>query len=381
MNILLINNITKKGEALTVGGVEYHRMVKPHSVLQSLNPEFDFMMCANYFSVTDEILNQTDLVLFSRSLGVYDEIETIAEDLNKRCLPFGLDLDDYWYLPTNHVASSHYKQWKSSEATELSIKAAHFVICTTEYLALKIKELNTNVYVIENGIDTTDQVWQTNKTESDRIRYGFTQGDSHLEDIKTVANDVVRSFKDVTFFYKAQVCLTGFNAVELYQTSKTVAMQYEAMLTDKLKVIRHSHNDYFNDLRLLRHTEETNAPYKRIWVKDVLEFGNVYNDIDISVVPLIDSEFNSCKSELKMIEAGFKGCAIMVSNVKPYSQHMTFHNCYSLEVRSFYDWQKWIFQNPESLKDKTAQLKEDMAKFDLVRLTPKRKELYLQFKK
>jgi hypothetical protein len=39
-------------------------------------------------------------------------------------------------------------------------------------------------------------------------------------------------------------------------------------------------------------------------------------------------------------------------------------------------WQRYILDNPEIVKDKSAQLMEDTKKYDLKLLTEKRKQLY-----
>jgi glycosyltransferase involved in cell wall biosynthesis len=49
------------------------------------------------------------------------------------------------------------------------------------------------------------------------------------------------------------------------------------------------------------------------------DFGHIYQDIDILLVPLDNNRFNRCKSELKFIEAGFSQTAVIASNVIPYS--------------------------------------------------------------
>jgi glycosyltransferase involved in cell wall biosynthesis len=43
----------------------------------------------------------------------------------------------------------------------------------------------------------------------------------------------------------------------------------------------------------------------------------------VSLAPLYESYFNACKSELKVIEAGFHKKAIISSDVKPYSTILT----------------------------------------------------------
>lgn len=67
--------------------------------------------------------------------------------------------------------------------------------------------------------------------------------------------------------------------------------------------------------------DASDEPYRRIWSKSItdFEYGLIYKDIDVLMVPLTDTEFNSAKSNLKFIEAGFTNTAVLSSNVLPYS--------------------------------------------------------------
>jgi hypothetical protein len=47
---------------------------------------------------------------------------------------------------------------------------------------------------------------------------------------------------------------------------------------------------------------------------------NFYNEADACLVPLVDSKFNSMKSNLKVLEAATKNAPVICSNVKPYSE-------------------------------------------------------------
>ena len=59
-------------------------------------------------------------------------------------------------------------------------------------------------------------------------------------------------------------------------------------------------------------------PYKRVWTKDIYHYMNSYNEIDVLLVPLLDNEFNACKSELKFVEAAAMGKPVICSDVNPY---------------------------------------------------------------
>lgn len=373
MNILLVNNLWKNGEEKAmVGGVEYHRMAKPHQVLRRHYPEYDLLMTQ---SVGDHVpLDQTNIAMFCRNIH-----EGAAEILNEKGIPFGLDLDDYWILPTEHIAYEDYQKAEVPKHTVRSIREAHFVTCTTEILAEKIYQINQNVHIIENGIDSEDPVWTPNKSKSDRLRFGFTQGNSHYEDIKSIAHSVAKCFNDPDFYHKAQIVLCGFYAEDKTWKKLTMEQVYELLLTGSHKGIRHD-KDYLMDLAHLRKVDDLNKPYVRKWGVNVDEFGLVYNDIDVSVVPLIQGVFNSCKSELKMLEAGFMDCAVMVSHNPPYTLLATPENSFDLNKFSFRELAKIMLKNPNLVSDKKAQLRLDVERYDLKHLTKKRHELYQRYK-
>lgn len=379
MNILLVHDYQMKDGGATYNAVNYYRMQKPMEVLRRLYPEFDYFTAPS-IDVPDTVLNQTDLVLFSRVIP-----EGSAEKLNKLGLTFGLDLDDYWHLDKDHLLFHHYKENDIPNKIIESIRAAHFVTCTTELLASKIRELNKNVFVIENGIDTEDEVWKPEKVNSDRLRFGFTQGETHIPDLLMVAADVARSFNDLKFYHKAQVVLAGFrvhtevnkNAVTGQTAVRTGSVQigYERMLTDDHKALKHF-PQYSYELMQLGNPDGRDKPYRRLNSLEVGQFGTVYDEMDIVVAPLVNNSFNNCKSNIKMLEAGFKDCGIMVSSIHPYLPLATKANSYSLNEKNFFEWQKIILRNPNLNEDKKAQLAEDVKPYSLNTLSKKRKEIY-----
>lgn len=373
MKILLLHTFNVVDQCAKFDAVSYYRMVKPNQVLNRLYPEIEFHhVLPNDEGITDEVIKDFDLVIFCRRIP-----KDYPERLNKLGIKFGLDLDDYWILPTEHLLYEVYKENNEAQVIIDSIRAAHFVTCTTSLLAKEIQEYNKNVYVIENGIDTEVPEWQPNKSPSQRIRYGFTQGSTHLPDVHSIHLDVQKAIKDRKFYSKGQIVLTGWNA-KLKEQS--IYIGYERMLTDNLKPLIKYEPEYCHQLMTLHTPKETDKPYRRIEALDVYQFPVVYDEFDISVIPLLENKFNSCKSELKLIEAGFKGCAAMVSNVNPYSILMTKENSFSLNEKNFFEWSRYILMNPNSVKDKASQLTEDTKRYEMKLLTDKRKQIYERFK-
>jgi processive 1,2-diacylglycerol beta-glucosyltransferase len=411
MKVLLVNYER-------ISGVEYYRSIKPSMVLTRLYPEYEFTT-VQYIHPTEDLkpvsieetqkkilehsqsnlvkpndketeliddnfLKSFDLIIFTRELGFHEHIQGIADRLRRLGIPFGVDTDDYWILPDNHLIAEEYKRMNRSWAIAESMRLADFVITTTPILAKEIQEINKNVYVIENGLDLEDSTWQIEYTKSDLIRFGLMLGSTHYHDLAKAApsiNNMLRSNND-----GYQICLGGFNVEKIEKKGvnvfRSVHVAFEKLITDNYNAIPKS---YFNYLRTF--TKESNELYAshkyfRLWSSPVEEWGHQYKNIDISIVPLVDNKFNNCKSELKMIEAGFKGKAVIVSNVAPYNLLATDKNAYLVNSsREFYDCMKRALNNPNEVGDKIFQLREDvLKKYSLQDLSLKRNELYKRYK-
>lgn len=392
MKILLVN-------AENMGGVEYYRMMAPALMLTKKYPEFDITSCSGINRETmeinrevkldtgetnethrvipiDEFLKQFDLVHFCRGIDMFNEPNN-AERLNRLGIPFGLDLDDYWEMPKGHILAKDYKLKRQDEAIVQSIKAAHFVTCTTPILAREIEQYNKNVYVIENGIDDMAEAWLPDFSKANVMRFGFYQGSTHMEDIKLASPSVVQMFDSGL---PMQVVLSGFMAEGPNKPSYYIG--YEKVITDRLRVVGEEYRNYLMRCVSDDNHEWMNEKYWRVWGTHVKNWGYTYNFTDVSLVPLVHNKFNKMKSELKMIEAGFKGKAVIVSDVAPYTLLATDKNSFRVKgLNTWYKQMKYCVENPNAVQDKASQLHEDVkAKYRLWDLVDKRKQLYEMYK-
>ena len=384
MKILFVNRY-KSG----YGGVEYYRAIQPANILQDLNvktftvplvhatEDLKAEINGEEVIMNDEWLKSFDIIHFIRQIGLYEHTEGIAKRLNRLGVKFGLDLDDYWHLPTNHLIYNEYIKNKTTECTINSIKAAHFVTCTTPLLAYEIMRLNPNVEIIENGLDPNHSAWQLEGSKSELLRFGFMLGSTHYHDLKKAAPSVNNMLRSQNKGY--QFVLAGFSG-EPNKPSIYIGM--EKLLTDDFNLINKHYKQYLMMCRKERNEDWNNQPYVRKWGVEVAEWGHQYRDIDISVVPLVDNKFNNCKSELKVIEAAFKGKAVIASNICPYNICLTEKNSYLVNTaREFYDQMKRALHNPNEVVDKILQLRADiMPKYNLQILSEKRKQIYEKYK-
>ena len=92
--------------------------------------------------------------------------------------------------------------------------------------------------------------------------------------------------------------------------------------------------------------DDVRKPYRRRWTQDVTTYANNYNTFDVSLAPLVESEFNANKSQLKIIEAGFHKKAIIASETQPY----TIDLINAVEEGQFNDKGNALTVNPKGLR-------------------------------
>jgi glycosyltransferase involved in cell wall biosynthesis len=287
----------------------------------------------------DDVFNNYDVVVFHsfiHKLPVEMNLERIAWLRNKG-VKVVMDIDDHWNVDQRHPMFMQIKINKIPETKVKLLKSVDFICCTTEHFAKEImSKLNTkNVIVFPNAIDENEPQFKPNKTESDRIRFGWLGGSSHLHDIELMKQGIdgtLNQYND-----KSQFVLCGFDTRGTIneinkQTGQsrqrpitpqeTVWARYEEMFTSNYKSVDEKYKSF-----LLTYMQadypETNVPYIRRWTQEISKYAFNYNHFDVSLAPLVESSFNSFKSELKVIEAGFHKKAIIASEVKPYSSILT----------------------------------------------------------
>jgi len=184
-----------------------------------------------------------------------------------------LDNDDYWKLPKDNPAYQVYKD-KTSHEIKNSIKIADEIWTPSSYLAELMKQINPDaVYrVIPNTIHQKEKQW--NDWEKDnpvdwKVRFGYLGANGHQKDLDVMG----MTFEDYELYCMA----------------------------------------------LMDYPERLKAKYRMNPV-DITQYAQLYKFFDVSLSPLKDSKFNRCKSELKVVEAGFTRTAIIASNVTPYKE-------------------------------------------------------------
>lgn len=350
MKILLITS-----KKLT--GLNYHRQLVP---FMGLEKDFDIKVCDEWDSeVTDEFLKNFNCVSFLRNINLSGQTKKIAERIHKLGLKIHFDIDDYWKLPSSHPFYKNYAEQKVGEQTIEAIESSDFVTTTTDYLALRIKEYNSNVFILPNAINPNESQWQINNCENERIRFGYIAGVHHQKDVTILHSNLKKLWESRDVSNKFQLLPAGFN-LNKYPDGKTLMNAYykfvEQVFTNNYKFIKNKdYKEYLHDNNPQKNELFENEQYRRLWGTDTFNYAKLYDHIDVSLVPLEQNMFSACKSELKLIEAGFKKKAVIVSNVKPYDNIITKENCLSiLPSRNHIEWftnMRKLILNPEMVKD------------------------------
>ena len=299
----------------SLSAVEYHRLLVPMQrfVTQyGSNVRLFFTKTKenNYDEWLKKIPQETTHVIFNRNISEKMQPELVISLLRKKGIKIICDVDDYWYLPKHHILYNYYIKTGMSKCIQANIQLADVVWTTTKKLQTELLKINPNVHIVKNCIDDNEEQWKPSKEVNSSFMWAG--GSTHQRDLKILSEHV----QDIDF------TIYGYEP----------KMDYMPKMFPNAKL------------------------EKKIIVR---EYGNTFNNHGIVLVPLVDNQFNSMKSELKIIEAGAKNKAVIVSNVDPYKNHIK-HLSNGLRANSS-DWAKcikYLTKNENARIDLAANLHE-----------------------
>lgn len=385
-------------------GVGKFRSVDPHIFLQNLYGD-DFHVDIIYDPSYDDMnfWKQYQIVSFHRSIGPdFEKSHELIQKLNTMGVITVCDIDDYWMPGREHPIHDIIVFNKINEKITANLKVAKYVTTTTTLFADEIRKYNKNVFVLPNAINPNEPQFKEPTLESDRLRFGWLGGSSHLHDIQ-ILNE---GFNKLTKYQdKVQYVLCGFDTrgtvTEInsqtgehvkrnIKPEETVWAQYEKIFTQDYKIVSDNYKKHLQLYNQNIFPDEMAESYLRVWTKPVTSYAKNYSKFDVSLAPIKNHMFNRMKSQLKVIEAGFYKKALIASNIGPYS--LDLKHCLKNgelvdgnallvdEVRNHSDWAKYmekLIKNPNMAKDMGERLYETVKdKYDLNIVTKDRAEFY-----
>jgi glycosyltransferase involved in cell wall biosynthesis len=334
-----------------ISGVDYHRLVVPHNQI-ALQNEVEIDMATEIDSAEIEFLKEYDLVVANRFISKTLNTQELIVKLKDANVPYILDLDDDYQIPSTHILHEQTKRSNHAYHIKLGGYHAQAITCTHGEMKKMIRAelLNENVYVVPNGINPIEQ-FEVKEVGFDMPTFGWSGSITHFEDVLLMVDSLYSVYKS-EYRDKMKMVYGGYDGKN--ETSQAIA----GVLSAKGNALP----DHFF---LFPATDVTN-------------YAQFYDRINIALIPLRKSRFNSMKSNLKLLEAGFKKKAVIVSGVEPYLP-MLKHGENCLVANTKKDWYKhmtYLIDNPHRIQELAENLHKDVQLYHIDNVAKTRFETY-----
>jgi glycosyltransferase involved in cell wall biosynthesis len=361
-------------------GVGKYRIINPYTFLQEHYPDdFHIDLKAEVEDSDSEFADYDIIVMHSfihNKISPEKNLERIKWLKNKGKIVI-IDFDDYWEPDMRHPM---FLQVRTSGIGKMKMdlmRAGTYITVTTPIYQNTIHKkfgLN-NVVVFPNAVDETEAQFKSNPIPSDKTRFGWLGGSSHMADIELLRGGISRTYNE--YKDKVQFVLCGFDLrgsiTEINKQTgekntrdikpeETVWTKYESIFTNNYTELD---RDYINFLKLYKEVDydDKNKPYVRRWTKEISKYATNYNYFDVSLAPLFVSTFNGNKSQLKVIEAGFFKKALIASETDPYTMDIISSENGLLvnpskNHKQWYQHMKRLIENPNMIEDLGNKLYE-----------------------
>lgn len=304
------------------GGCGFYRGYQPASFLRRaglMNTIVDLK------TTTPEHILQADVVVFQES-GTPAAMESFnfAKAKGK---PVIVELDDYLNGVSPH--NPGYASWNPStlylfRATEMMVKADAMTVSTPQ-LAREYFPFNPNIYIVPNFLDKDKWDNLQTKKKDGYLRIGWAGGNAHIDDLKLIS----KAIEKVIHNYKDKV---------KFETMGMIKRELQGAF--KLEEFDHicPKCNYQGDSVV--YSGETLDNYPIVLAS---------HGWDIAVAPIVNTAFNSAKSDLKLKEYSATGYPVIASAVTPYIEAKK-DGCNVLLAENFEEWYNNIIdliENPE----------------------------------
>ena len=258
----------------TQSGVYYHRQWSPHYTWLDSGPEFydDGVVIVenHHLHKLRDVLDNNHFDVIQFSIGqVSPQNMTIVGDDGKKH-----DMIDFlrWReknsgMKTALVLDIDDRYGKIRKDVYKSISRMDAITTTCPNLVDFYAPCGKPTYIIENGVDSKEAQWQIKPPRDGQLMFGYLGSTKHERDLQEMRYD--------------------FSSRNLF----AVCQEY----ADILKV---------DELGMLGHWKD---------------YAFHYDKVHVSLAPLENTPFNKAKSNLKIIEAGFKKKALIATKIPPYT--------------------------------------------------------------
>lgn len=321
-------------------GCDYYRCVLPAMYLQkdvewSKSNSIEMLWIAQ-----DEWKIECDILWYNKL--IWTSIAALRQ-MQQEGMKVIVDVDDYWVLPNNHT---HYDHWmepmegnlqSNMQLTIDHIKNADLVTCTSIRLQEKIRELNKNTIVIPNAFPFGQGCYKPDIIEPhQQVTFLYAGGVTHLPDVQLLEGKFKRIGSDDYIKKNAKFIIAGYDKKKETRRVYTTKTDMEARNSNYTTEVNDVVGPYDHMKRIFSYTNS----YEVINTKPVTQYLNSYDLADVVLAPLVEKEWNSYKSEIKVLEAATRNIPIICSNSSPYKDLRPCEGIMYVEHPD--DWIKYI---------------------------------------
>ncbi|WP_296887519.1 glycosyltransferase [uncultured Methanobrevibacter sp.] len=262
--------------------------IRLHALFSKLSEskKFTFFMYGMDSFIMMDIDNILRCKLFD--VVVVQRILPFLDVLRKKCNKYGIKLvyeadDDLLGVESNSPSYEYVN--RVSDSIKNFIDASEVITVTTPTLASKFDE-NKTVIISNYYVDSVFDIKEDIKAEG-KLKLGYYGTLTHSKDLFLIKNVILKLKEKYDFDFEV---IGGFNASDNVDESwfKTVELPPDNMNFEKFMG----------------------------WLSKTIDW-------DIALVPLEDSPFNQCKSELKFIELAILGLPGVYSDMCVYNNVVT----------------------------------------------------------
>lgn len=337
-------------------GVVYHRLRVP---LRNFPRQIQVESFRNPNELNGKELHA---VIINRTFGISNNLDDliILTGLWKSGVKIIIDIDDNWDLPEHHTirwrSDVNYNEWRENIVNNLYF--ADLIWASTEEMKRKVLSVypDKEVVVVRNVLDKSEPMWQNKKPmwqKDKKVHIGYVGGNTHYMDMKHIESAIAKINK----YHGKKIMWHQCGYENVTDFGKRVSKQIAFTLSKNTK------------------------NYMPHGGKPIDEYGYFYDGLDISIAPLIDNEFNECKSELKILEAGQKGCAFIGQDMVTYSRFNKGAMYGGVDLAdsasSWYDAIMYYVDNRDELEIYKEDIAKDCERYSMVEQNNKRMESIL----
>lgn len=251
-------------------------------------------------------LSNVDMIQFSRVyVNDFEEFLYYLKDQGKK---IWYDIDDAVDLVTDFNPYC-LENRRHMSAFYFMLNMADVVTTTNENLRDHLAKMTPKpIHVFPNCINKSE--WKVERPrKSTNLRVGFAGSPSHIKEVNMVLPVIRDLQKRYDFTFVMMGMGSGNSLEEWYQSSKIqyadrwTTWEYTIELEKMYQLLKDIKLDWQNSVR---------------WEMYPRKLASL--DLDIGLCPLLEDDFNICKSPIKLYEYALVGTTTLASSVTPFKE-------------------------------------------------------------